>query len=213
MGKSSNRSDRVRTRSVHFQDIESNSEARLTLYEKDVLNKIRSTKDSPLEKLMAAEEVSAEQKQAIQKLRRLRRYVKYARLTPKQRQAYKLFFMTKRTGMTLRKLAKKLKISLSSAWARIHGAVLRLERVELRRQEGRELREILEGVLYAKKLKKVFYLYFDKGWPPASVAKSLRSNLSTIYSNIQTIRVLGYAHSQEEYIPWEEARKKISRHL
>ena len=210
MGKSSNRSDRARTRSVYFQDIESNSEARLTLYEKDVLNKIRSTKDSPLEKLMVGEEASEEQKQAIQKLRRLRRYVKYARLTSKQRQAYKLFFMTKRTGMTLRKLAKKLKISLSSAWARIHGAVLRLERVGLRRQEGRELRNILEGVLYARKLKKVFYLYFDKGWPPAAVAKSLRSNLSTIYSNIQTIRVLGYAHSQEEYIPWEEARKKIS---
>jgi len=191
MEKGSNRSNRIRTRSVHFQDIESNSEARLTGYEKDVLNAIRSTKDSP----DAAEVALEEQRQAIQTLRRLMRYAKYARLTPKQRRAYEIFLLSKESDMTLRKLARKLKISLSSAWARVHGAGLRLEQVELRRNEGRELKKILDGVLYAGKLKKVFRLYFDKGWSPPAVAKSLHSNLSTIYANIKTIRFLGQAYS------------------
>ena len=192
MKKGSNRSDRTRTRSVHFQDIESNSEARLTFYEKDVLNAIRSTKDSP----DAAEVALEKQRQAIQTLRRLMRYAKYARLTPKQRRAYKLFLLSKESDMTLRKLARKLKISLSSAWVRVHGAGLRLEQVELRRKEGRELRKTLDGVLYAGKLKKVFHLYFDKGWPPPAVAKSLYPNLSTIYANIKTLRFLGQAYSR-----------------
>ena len=195
MEKGSSRSDRTRTRSVHFQDIEAESEARLTIYEKNVLNKIRD--NSPLERMMAEEEASEEHRQTIQTLRRLRRYTKYARLTSKQRQAYELFFITKKpAGMTIRKLAKKLKISPSSAWARINGAVLRLERVKDRREEGRKLRGILDGVLYAGKLKKVFRLYFDKGWPPLAVAKSLHSNLSTIYSNIKMIRYLGRAYSR-----------------
>ncbi len=209
MRKGSNRSGRARTRSVDFQNIEGDSEVCLTIFEKDVLNNIRTLKDSPLEQMIAGEKAVEEQKQAIQDLRRLRRYVKYARLTPKQRQAYEFFFVAKRTGMTLRKLAKKLKITLSSAWARIHGAVLRLEKVKLRRQEGDMLRRVLSDVLYAGKLKKVFRLYFEKGWPPSIVAKSLHSNLSTIYANIQTIRILGYVYSTGEYIPWEEARKKI----
>lgn len=194
MKKGSSRSDRARTRSVYFQDIEGESEARLTIYEKDVLNKIRD--DSPLERMMAEEESSEEQKLAIQTLRRLRRYAKYARLTQKQKRAYELFFITKRSGMTLRRLAKKLKISPSSAWARINGAVQRLQIVKQRQEEGQKLREVLDGVLYAGKLKKVFRLYFEKGWPPQMVAKSLHSNLSTIYSNIQMIRDLGQAYSR-----------------
>lgn len=194
--KGSDRANRARTRSTHFQNIEGESEARLTDYEKAVLDKIRSASDSPLERMMAKEAAAEEQNQTIQNLRRLRRYAKYARLTPKQRRAYELFFITKRPGMTLRKLAKKLKISPSSAWARINGAILRLERVKQRREQGRKLREVLDGVLYAGKLKKVFRLYFDKGWPPQMVAKSLHSNLSTIYSNIQMIRDLGQAYSR-----------------
>ncbi len=212
MKKGSNRSDRARTRSVHFQDIESNSEARLTFYEKDVLNVIRSTKDSPDEKMIAAEVALEKQKQAIQTLRRVMRYAKYARLTPKQRRAYKLFLLSKESDMTLRKLARKLKISLSSAWARVHGAGLRLEQVELRRKEGRELRKILDGVLYAGKLKKVFHLYFDKGWSPPAVAKSLHSNLSTIYANIKTIRFLGQAYSCPK-TPAGKKHQKKSAHL
>ena len=81
MEKGSNRSKRIRTRSVHFQDIEGDSEARLTGYEKDVLNVIRSTKDSPDEKMIEAEAAIEKQKQTIQTLRRLMRYAKYARLT------------------------------------------------------------------------------------------------------------------------------------
>lgn len=123
----------------------------------------------------------------------------------RQRRAYELFLLSAKSDKTIRNLAQKLKISPSSAWARIHGAVLRLERVKLRRQEGQELRKVLDGVLYAGKLKKVFYLYFDKGWPPPAVAKSLHSNLSTIYSNIQTIRFLGQAYSR----PLKKAPKKI----
>ena len=88
MEKGSNRSNRARTRSTHFQNIESESEARLTGYEKDVLNVIRSTKDSPDEKMITAEAALEKQKQTIQTLRRLMRYAKYARLTPKQRRAY-----------------------------------------------------------------------------------------------------------------------------
>lgn len=209
MKKGSNRSDRARTRSVHFQDIESNSEARLTFYEKDVLNVIRSTKDSPDKKMIAAEEAAEKQKRAIQTLRRLMRYAKYARLTPKQWRAYKLFLLSKESDMTLRKLARKFKISLSSTWARVHGAGLKLEQVELRRKEGRELRKILDGVLYAGKLKKVFYLYFDKGWSPPAVAKSLHSNLSTIYANIKTLRFLGQAYSR----PPKNKHQKKSAHL
>jgi hypothetical protein len=212
MEKSSKRSERPRTRSVDFQNIEGESEARLTVYEKDVLNRIRSTSDSPLERMMAEDDASEEQKQAIQALRRLRRYVKYARLTLKQRRAYELFFITKRRSMTLRKLAKKLKISPSSAWARINGAVLRLERVKERQEEGWNLRKALNGILYAGKLKKVFYRYFDKGWPPQAIAKSLHSNLSTIYSNIQTIRFLGEVYSRPKAPPQNRHQEK-SAHL
>jgi len=200
---------RSRVRSVNFQDIEGDSEASLTLFQKNVLDNIRSQKDSPLEKMIAEEKATEEQKEAIQDLRRLRRYVKYARLTPKQRQAYELFFVTKRHGMTLRKLAKKLKISLSSAWGRINGAVLSLERVKLRQEEGEKLKWLLDEVLYAGKLRRVFRLYFIKGWPPPIVAQSLHCNLSTIYDNIRTIRILSHIYSSKKYIPWNEARKKI----
>ena len=209
METGSNRSNRIRTRSVHFQDIEGDSEARLTGYEKDVLNVIRSTKDSPDEKLIAAEAALEKQKQTIQTLRRLMRYAKYARLTRKQRRAYELFLLSKESDMTLRKLARKLKISLSSAWARVRGAILRLEKVELRRKEGRELRKILDGVLYAGKLKRVFHLYFEKGWPPTAVAKSLHSNLSTIYVNIKTLRRLGQGYSR----PRKNKHQKKSMYL
>lgn len=207
----SGRQFRARTRSVDFQNIEGDSETRLTVFEKDVLNNLHTLKDSPLERMIAEEQVTEEQKQAIQELSRLRRYVKYARLTSKQRQAYELFFITKRCGVTLRKLAKKLKISPSSAWARIHGAVLRLEKVKLRRMEGQELRKVLDGVLYAGKLKRVFRLYFDKGWPPPIVAKSLHSNLSTIYANIKTLRFLGQAYSRSKTSARNRHEKKSQR--
>ena len=196
MKKESSRSNRARTRSTHFQSIEGESEARLTGYEKDVLDEIRSTRDSPLEKMLAAEDAAEKRRIKIQSIRRLRRYAKYARLTPKQRRAYELFLLSPKSDKTIRKLAKKLKISPSSAWARVNGAAQRLEAVRQRHEEGRKLREVLDGVLYAGKLKKVFRLYFDRGWPPQTVAKSLHSNLSTIYSNIKMIRYLGQAYSR-----------------
>lgn len=186
---------RTRVRSVSFLDIEGNAEARDTLFMQETRDALANQVQSPLDRLIEEEEVSEEQKRAIQMLRRLRRYAKYARLTPKQRQAYELFFITKRSDMTLRKLAKKLKISPSSVWARINGAIMRLEKVKQRQEEGRKLRDVLDGVLYAGKLKKVFRLYFDRGWPPQAVAKSLHCNLSTIYSNIRLIRHLGEAYS------------------
>jgi DNA-directed RNA polymerase specialized sigma24 family protein len=194
---------------VDLQNIEGDSEARLSVFEKDVLNALHAQTDSPLAMLLANEEAVAKRKQAIQELRRLRRYVKYARLTSKQRRAYELFVLTKRQGLTLRRLARKLKISLSSAWARIRGVVSRLERVERRRQEGRELKKVLNRVLYAGKLRRVFRLYFEKCWPPQTIARSLHSNLSTIYDNLRTIRALGYVYSSKKYMPLEEARKAI----
>jgi predicted DNA-binding protein YlxM (UPF0122 family) len=200
---------RRRLRFADFQNIEGNSEARLTDFGKDVRDALLSKTDSPLAMLMAKEEAAAKRKQAIQELRRLRRYVKYARLTSKQRRAYELFILTKRQGLTLRKLAGKLKVRHSSAWARIRGVVLSLERVERRRQEGRKLKKVLNRVLYAGKLRRVFRLYFEKCWPPQTIARSLHSNLSTIYDNLRTIRALGYVYSSRKYMPLEEARKAI----
>jgi DNA-directed RNA polymerase specialized sigma24 family protein len=204
----SGRQHRARTLRVDFQDITSNSEACLTEFEKSVLDNVRDLKSNPRDQLIVEEKALEKKKKAIQDLRRLRRYVKYARLTPKQKQAYKLFFMTKRSNMTLRKLAQKLDISLSSAWARLHGALLHLEKIKLRREEGERLRRNLGAFLYVRKLRKVRHLYFERCWPPPMIARSLGSKLSTIYDNIRTIRTLGYIYSQKEYTPWKEAQKK-----
>ena len=204
----SERKPRTRTLRVDFQDITSNSEACLTEFEKSVLDNVRDLKNNPRDQLIAEEKALEKKKKAIQDLRRLRRYVKYARLTPKQKQAYKLFFMTKRPNITLRKLARKLGISLSSVWARLHGALLRLEKIRLRREEGERLRRTLGTFLYVRKLRKVRHLYFERCWPPSMIARSLGSKLSTIYDNIRTIRTLGYIYSQKKYVPWEEAQKK-----
>ena len=204
----SERKPRTRTLRVDFQDITSNSEACLTEFEKNVLDNVRDLKSNPRDQLIAEEKALEKKQKAIQDLRRLRRYVKYARLTPKQKQAYKLFFITKRRDMTLRKLARKLDISLSSAWARLHGALLHLEKIKLRREEGKKLRWIFGSFLYVRKLRKVLHLYFERCWPPPMIARSLDSKLSTIYDNIRTIRILGYIYSQKEYTPWKEAQKK-----
>ena len=204
----SKRQSRARTLRVDFQDIMSNSEACLTEFEKSVLDNVRDLKSNPRDQLIAEEKSLEAKQKTIQDLRRLRRYVKYARLTPKQKQAYKLFFMTKKRNMNLRKLARKLNISLSSAWARLHGALLRLEKIKLRREEGERLRRTLGTFLYVRKLRKVRHLYFERCWPPPMIARSLGSKLSTIYDNIRTIRTLGYIYSQKEYISWEEAKKK-----
>ena len=200
---------RKRLRFVDFQNIEGDSEARLTGFGKDVRNALQSKTDSPLTMLMANEEAAAKRNQTIQELRRLRRYVKYARLTSKQREAYELIFLTRRRGVTLRKLAGKLRISLSSAWARINGAVLRLEKVRLRQEEGRTLKKVLGKRLYAGKLRRVFRQYFEKCWSPPAIARSLHSNLSTIYDNLQMIRALGHVYASRKYMPLEDARKAI----
>lgn len=100
--------------------------------------------------------------------------------------------------MTLRKLSETLKIGVSSAWARVNGAAKRLERIKKRREDGLRLKAILDGVLYAGKLKRVFRLYFERCWPPQMIAKSLHSNLSTIYSNLRTIRRLAGLYSAEK---------------
>jgi len=148
--------------------------------------------------LMASEESSSKRNQEIQTLRQLRRYLKYARLTPKQKRAYELFTLGRDDQMTLRELSEMLKIGVSSAWARVNGAAKRLERIKNRREEGLRLKAILDGVLYAGKLKRVFRLYFERCWPPQMIAKSLHSNLSTIYSNLRTIRRLAGLYSAEK---------------
>ena len=171
---------RRRVRSVNLQGIEGQSTARLTGFGKEVLAEIGTSDDSPLEILMAEEESSGVRNQEIQKLRELRRYLKYARLTPKQKRAYELFSLSRDDEMTLRKLSETLKISVSSAWARVNGAAKRLEGIKKRREEGLKLKAILDGVLYAGKLKRVFRLYFERCWPPPMIARSLHSNLSPI---------------------------------
>ena len=203
------RSRRHRLRFVDFQSIEGNSEARLTVFGKNVLDALRTQTDSPLAMLIANEEAAEKRKQTIQELRRLRRYVKYARLTSKQRGAYELLFLTTKQSMTLRKLAGKLRISLSSAWARINGAILRLEKVRLRQEEGKTLKRVLGRKLYAGKLRRVFRLHFERCWPPQVIARSLHSNISTIYDNLQTIRALGHVYASKKYMPLEDARKAI----
>jgi DNA-directed RNA polymerase specialized sigma24 family protein len=147
---------------------------------------------------MASEESFSKRNQEIQTLRQLRRYLKYARLTSKQKRAYELFTLGRDDQMTLRELSESLKIGVSSVWARVNGAAKRLERIKERREEGRRLKAILDGVLYAGKLKRVFRLYFERCWPPQMIAKSLHSNLSTIYSNLRTIRRLAGLYSAEK---------------
>ena len=82
----SGRQSRARTLYVDFQDIESNSEARLTEFGKSVLDNVHDLKSNPRDQLIAEEKALETKQKTIQNLRRLRRYVKYARLTPKQRQ-------------------------------------------------------------------------------------------------------------------------------
>ena len=196
--KMKKQSFRHRVRSVNLQRIEGQSTARLTGFGQEVLDEIATSADSPLKILIAEEEASSKRNHEIQALRQLRRYLKYARLTPKQKRAYELFTLGRDDQMTLQKLSEKLKISVSSAWARINGAAKRLEGIKKRREEGVRLKVILGGVLYAGKLKRVFRLYFEKCWPPQMVAKSLHSNLSTIYSNLCTIRRLARLYSSEK---------------
>ncbi len=193
--KSKKQPFRHRVRSVNLQNIEGDSPARLTGFENEVLSEIQVSGDSPLDRLIAEEEAPSVRNQEIQRLRQLRRYLKYARLTPKQKRAYELFSLSPNSDMTLRKLSQKLKISPSSAWARVNGAAKRLERIKKRREEGQKLKAVLDGVLYAGKLKRVFRLYFERCWPPPMIARSLHSNLSTIYSNLNTIRFLARAYS------------------
>jgi DNA-directed RNA polymerase specialized sigma24 family protein len=189
---------RHRVRSLDLQRIEGQSTARLTGFGQEVLDEIATSADSPLEMVMASEESSSKRNQEIQALRQLRRYLKYARLTPKQKRAYELFTLGRDDQMTLRELSEALKIGVSSAWARVNGAAKRLERIKQRREEGLRLKAILDGVLYAGKLKRVFRLYFERCWPPQMIAKSLHSNLSTIYSNLRTIRRLAGLYSAEK---------------
>ena len=189
---------RHRVRSVNLQRIEGQSTARLTGFGQEVRDGIATSAVSPLEMLMASEESSSKRNQEIQTLRQLRRYLKYARLTPKQKRAYELFTLGRDDQMTLRELSEMLKIGVSSAWARVNGAAKRLERIKNRREEGLRLKAILDGVLYAGKLKRVFRLYFERCWPPQMIAKSLHSNLSTIYSNLRTIRRLAGLYSAEK---------------
>ncbi|HNX69629.1 MAG TPA: hypothetical protein PKI45_09145 [Candidatus Omnitrophota bacterium] len=191
-------SRRHRLRAVDLQNIEGDSVARLTGFENEVLTGIRTSGDSPLDLLMAEEESSSRRNREIQAFRQLRRYLKYARLTPKQKRAYELFTLVRDDQMTLRELSETLKIGVSSAWARVNGAAKRLERIKKRREEGLRLKAILDGVLYAGKLKRVFRLYFERCWPPQMIARSLHSNLSTIYSNLRTIRRLAGLYSDEK---------------
>ena len=196
--KTKKQSFRHRIRSVNLQRIEGQSIARLTGFGQEVRNEIATSAVSPLEILMAAEESSSKRNQEIQTLRQLRRYLKYARLTSKQKRAYELFSLGQDDQMTLRKLSETLKIGVSSAWARVNGAAKRLERIKKRREEGLRLKAILDGVLYAGKLKRVFRLYFERCWPPQMIAVSLHSNLSTIYSNLRTIRHLAGLYSAKK---------------
>jgi len=74
----------------------------------------------------------------------------------------------------------------------------RLEQIKKRREEGEKLKAIMDGVLYTGKLKRVFRLYFERCWPSPMIARSLHSNLSTIYRNLRTIRFLAQVYSSEE---------------
>lgn len=197
----------IRVRTVDFQNLLSDSDARLTEFEKEVKKQLRtkSFRDEWIEEESKVED----KRQAIQAVRRLRRFVKYAELTPKQKECYKRFFLTKRKNVTLRKIAEKLGISLSSAWSRVHGIIRKLRRVQRRQEEGKKLKEAFDNYIRAGKLRRVFRLYFIKGWPPRRIAQSLHSSLSAIYDNILTIRILSVMYYADDYIGFKEARDLI----
>ena len=183
---------------VDFQDIEGESEARQTGFERSTRDKLAGSIQSPREHMIEEEEAIEEEKRKIQKLRRLRRFAKYAGLTYQQWECYKLYFLTKRQKkVRLRQLARKLGISIPSVWHRLDRVIRKIEKVQDRYLEGQKLKKLLKKPLYASKLKKVFHLYFERGWPPKKTAQSLDSSLSSIYKNIHTIRWLAAKYSSE----------------
>ena len=179
----------VRIRYVDFQDISSLANEEVDPFKQEIRDKLiqDAARDLTIKKELADEI----KKERIQSKRDQKRRIKYAGLTRKQWQCYKLFFpsRTRKRRITLQKVAKKLGISVSSAWSRRERAKDKMRYALSRMEECKRIERSFENrSLYAGKLIKVTQLYFEKGWPPAKIAKSLHCSLSSVYKNIQTIR-------------------------
>lgn len=191
----------VRVRYVDFQELSRLSEEKLDAFKKEVRDKLiqKSIRDLIIEKELDEEE----KKRKIQATRRRRRYVKYARLTKKQRECYRMYHHAgnKKRKVTLQKIADRLGIRVSSVWSRVRRAEDKIRKVAFRFEERNRLEESFESKsLYAGKLIKVMHFYFERGWPPTRIAKSLNCSLSSIYKNIETIRWLARIYAEEDRI-------------
>lgn len=187
---------KIRVRDVSFRDIEAMSSARDTEFKREVRHAMTGQVKSPLDDLIDQEEELEEQKREIQQKRRFNRIVKYAGLTPKQLACYKL--SRSKRNPTLARIAKKLGISVSSAWSRLERAEKKIERVLIRFLEGKRIDKLITYEFYRPVLKHVFHLYYERAWPPKKIAKALRRNLSSVYRNIQRLKWLAHGYSPKE---------------
>lgn len=203
---------KTRTRSVNFLGIESQSEARDTLFMQETRHALANQVQSPLDRLIEEEEQDEETKREIQRIRFTNRIVKYAGLTSKQRACYNL--LTRRKNqLTLKQAARKLGISEYSVWSRYNRARRKIRKTGIRILEGRRINNLITAYIYRAKLRNVFHLYFERAWLPDKIAKKLKKSLASIYKNIRTLRWLAHAYSPAEAAkiePFEVDGKKIS---
>ena len=192
---------RTRVRSISLQDLEAQSQARDTQFKREVRHALSSQVKSPIEELIEEEESLETKNREIQSKRRFNRIINYAGLTPKQLACYKLSKNKRYPRLEL--IARKLGISISSAWSRLNRAEIKIEKVLIRFLEGKRINELIIKPLYRPILKTVFHLYYERAWPPKKIAKATKRELSTIYKHIQKLKWLAHAYSPKE------ARKSI----
>ena len=189
----------ARIRYVDLQNISALANEEFDPFKQEVREKLIQQAARDLD--IYREEADEERKGKTRSKREQKRRIKYAGLTRKQWECYRLFFPSRnrKRKITLQKVAKKLGISVSSAWSRRERAKDKMRYALARMEEFKRLERSFENRgLYAGKLIKVLQLYFEKGWPPAKVAKSLHCSLSSIYQNIQTIRWLARIYAPKE---------------
>lgn len=199
------RRPRTRTRATDFHSIENPSHnTPLTPYQLEVKEKLARSPSS-LDRLIRREEFLKKKKAQIQIRRRVLRNQRYAGLTPKQREALRLCYQRysknpdkRKRPVPLRKIAKRLGITTSSASSRLKGALRKIEKLGERRLEGQRITRLITRPLYRTKLRNVFHLYFERLWPPKKIAQALRSSLASVYKNIRTLQWLAHSYSPEE---------------
>lgn len=193
---------RIRTRQTDFQSIENPlQDTELSGYELEAREKLAG-RLSPLDQMIAEEEALERKKAGIQIRRWIHRNRKYAGLSPKQWACYRLwegrYSKDSKKKVSLKRVAEKLGISASSLSSRLKGVERRMEKLTLRRLEGQRIKKLIKKPLYRAKLRNVFYLYFERLWPPGKIAKALKRSLASVYKNIRTLRWLAHSYSPQE---------------